>query len=178
MKNYTVGQYKGKVVYLNFAKQSLYQFPNMVLFSPQLKGVNVNDNHISVLPSGLRYSKNLSIIKAKNNQLSEQLFSALPPKLVWLDVANNQIKELPTEVFSLKRLEYLNVSGNTIDSLPSAIGNLKKLEYLNCSNTGVIYVSEELCSLRKLRRLNVKGNPNVELPLCLLSNEKLVIQQD
>ncbi|KAL4284352.1 hypothetical protein GQ457_16G000900 [Hibiscus cannabinus] len=116
---------------------------------------------------------------AKGNVLKASIFglSGLIPaitigkltKLQSLDLSNNKITALPSDIWSLGMLKSLNLSSNQISgSLPNNIGNFGLLEVIDLSGnnfSGEIPAALDLSSNRslifalpKLKALNLAGN--------------------
>jgi Leucine-rich repeat (LRR) protein len=74
----------------------------------------------------------LKQVHLKNNCLTSLpgcIFSDLP-NLVWLDVRNNELSELPPDIQLADKLEDLLLGGNFLKRLPACLAKLKKLNGL------------------------------------------------
>lgn len=81
----------------------------------------------------------------KTCDLSENVITKIPPKFALkfssitdLNLAHNQISQLPDEIADLAALERLDISHNTFISLPNCIFKIKKLQMLNASHNHII----------------------------------------
>lgn len=95
-----------------------------------------------------------------------------------LDLHNNEIKVLPTDIGNMTCLQVLNLERNRISILPESIGNLKHLQTLNMKGNRLKLVSPSLCGLKSLRTLDLSENKITSLPpqLCNVRTlETLVI---
>lgn len=73
--------------------------------------------------------------------------------------------EIPMQVFQYKQLKYLNLSLNGLDSLPKEIGQLKNLIYLDLSLNNLAVLPKEMAKLKKLKVLDLRrtGIPDAEI---------------
>ncbi|CAL1262932.1 unnamed protein product [Larinioides sclopetarius] len=119
----------------------------------------LQNNHISNLSSGgsLKDLNQLQILNLKNNKLS-----SLPSEishlsqLKVLDLENNQLKKLPASFEKLANLCHLNLKNNKLLQFPVPICSLHSLEYLNlCDNPKIKYLPKELCNLTSLKDLEI-----------------------
>lgn len=95
-----------------------------------------------------------------------------------LDLHNNEIKVLPTDIGNMTCLQVLNLERNRISILPKSIENLKHLQTLNMKGNRLKLVSPSLCGLKSLRTLDLSENKITSLPpqLCNVRTlETLVI---
>lgn len=115
-----------------------------------------------------------------------------------VDVRNNRLTELPSEMCNLAHLTTLKVDYNYLAALPFSIGSLAELQYLSASQNRLIElpdslfrhdsklnallvndnkitkVQRSLGSLRHLKQLYLHSNNIVELPTSLSQLTKLV----
>ena len=81
------------------------------------------------------------------------------PYLAELDLTDNAIWELPEDFGRLKySLRSLNVSGNKIEKLPESIGTLARCEVMDFSRNQIFELPVSLKGCVKLQRLNVSQN--------------------
>ena len=95
--------------------------------------LNLNNNQITQIPSGLLHLNNLKVLRLANNQINTipKDISQLR-NLAHLNLNNNQIREVPAIINSLITLEELYLEHNAIDrinptlfnSMYAPIGNL------------------------------------------------------
>eukprot|EP00794_Sanderia_malayensis_P008753 gene8753-9688_t len=90
-----------------------------------------------------------------------------------LDLSNNGIADLPSEISFLKNLTTLILSGNKIQVLPGEIKFLSKLRKLDLSRNQLCLICEEINSLKNLEEVNLNGNDLKKIPCYLLSLPKL-----
>lgn len=145
-------------------------------------------NYNDLPSSGVNYSslKHLKTLSLKNNKLT--VFPSLSNSLSILDLGNNAIKFIPTDITGLAKLTYLNVSCNAIDSIPNAgwekLNQLKQADFslnhlkyfpgglqktstltkLNLSNNSISYLPDLEDRPYQLKQLNLSGNLLEQLP--------------
>jgi len=108
--------------------------------TPDLIEMRISNNQMESLPI---FSSNLlKEININSNMIKKMNLSVLNPEITVIELYNNQIEEIPDELFSLPELITLNLSRNCIRSIPSKI-----IE----SNIINLYLSENpLCDLPEL----------------------------
>jgi hypothetical protein len=123
----------------------------------------------------------------KTTDLSGQGLTEFPTSVlskrdtVVLDLSNNQIRTIPSEIGELTKLEelyfqdnildmfpaevrkftklrILDLSNNNITGLPAEVGQLSNLEVLDLSNNGFTGLPYELGNLKSLKVLDLSGN--------------------
>lgn len=92
--------------------------------------LNLANCHLTKCPTW--FPLTLKQVHLKNNCLTSLpgcIFSDLP-NLVWLDVRNNELTELPPDIQLADKLEDLLLGGNFLKRLPACLAKLKKLNGL------------------------------------------------
>jgi len=125
------------------------EIPEELFKLKKLKELTIGDGN------RIGYDKKISIIPTSIGKLSE---------LEKLQLDGNQIKELPNELFQLKKLKELSFNLNDIETIPSAIGNLSELELLSIDSNGIKKLPDELFNLKKLKELKLRSNLIEEIP--------------
>ncbi|KAG8967402.1 hypothetical protein FRC03_010018 [Tulasnella sp. 419] len=85
------------------------------------------------------------------------------PVKVELYLGSNEIRKLPSELFTLKGLTVLSLRNNGLTLLPPAISELTALRELNLANNRLTYLPSEILQLR-LETLVVNTNPFLPPP--------------
>lgn len=93
--------------------------------------------------------------------------------LVMLDIADNEIKEIPEKFETLQNLRILIISNNQISNLGKGITNLKSLEVLDASKNLISKISSDIKKLEKLEQLQLQNNMIVEIPVEISNLESL-----
>ncbi|XP_070772645.1 leucine-rich repeat-containing protein 27-like [Enoplosus armatus] len=88
----------------------------------------------------------LKYLYLEGNQVSsipDSIFISLP-NLLWLDLRNNQIASLPTEIGLHRSLKTLLLEGNPISELPPELGNVITLKGLNLRNCPISFPPQDI----------------------------------
>lgn len=93
--------------------------------------------------------------------------------LIMLDIADNEIKEIPDNFEALQNLRILIVNNNQISNLGKGITNLKGLEVLDLSNNLIGKITTDIKKLEKLEQLQLQNNMIIEIPVEISSLEYL-----
>ncbi|MCI5219974.1 MAG: GTP-binding protein, partial [Candidatus Electrothrix sp. LOE2] len=102
--------------------------------------------------------------------LSDQELTELPPELFQLsdltslNLWENRLTSLPPELFQLKNLTELCLRDNYLVSLPPELFQLKNLSTLNLSLNKLAELPPELFELKKLTELDLGSNKLTSLP--------------
>jgi Leucine-rich repeat (LRR) protein len=78
---------------------------------------------------------------------------------------SGQLKELPSTIGNLTKLQTLSVRNNQLSSLPSWIGNLTKLQGLDVSLNQLSVLPSWIGNLTKLQKLSVANNQLTSLTI-------------
>jgi len=164
-----------------------------------LRGINLSNNHISVLPSSLcdiqllrslalhgndltdaSFPDNFSqLVNLTDLNLGENKLTQLPDgicgfqRLRTLKIFGNKLTSLPEKIGELEKLEYLDVSGNELSSIPESVFDLINLEHLSLFDNKITYLSSRIGELAILKLLNVSENLLTHLPYQLLDCGRL-----
>ncbi|OWZ14588.1 TKL protein kinase [Phytophthora megakarya] len=94
-------------------------------------------------------------------------------QLQLLDLSNNYLRVLPTEIGHLRRLEVLHLSINALQELPDELTQLPRLRELICDHNQLEQLPLRLGSLMQLTKLNVSSNRLRSLPTSLMEMIRL-----
>lgn len=97
------------------------------------------------------------------------------PSLTYLNLSDNDIRELPDSIGNLSNLEELDLSRNYITNIPDSIGNLSKLTKLNLSYNSINKLPYSIDKLHNLTRADLDMNrlDGFSIDICKLFNLKL-----
>mmetsp|Transcript_31650 Transcript_31650/g.46091 ORF Transcript_31650/g.46091 Transcript_31650/m.46091 type:complete len:279 (+) Transcript_31650:189-1025(+) len=84
--------------------------------------------------------------------------------LTSLDLSNNRLTEISSEICSFALLRELNVSRNFINKFDEGIGGCIRLRFLDISHNRLSYIPEALFKCTMLESLNLSFNQIHELP--------------
>lgn len=83
---------------------------------------------LTELPKAVLEMNNLKMLFVEGNfieRLPEEFFWKLP-KLMWLDLRNNLLEELPRSIANHQHLENLLLTNNNLKALPNELGQYYK----------------------------------------------------
>ncbi|MFY0608652.1 MAG: VCBS repeat-containing protein [Cyclobacteriaceae bacterium] len=134
-------------------------------------------NQLTTLPSDILDMSSLFNLDLSGNQLTEFAFSSVSLgesefSLQLINLAGNQLNEIPSVVYGLSYLTELNVDSNSIGSISSGISNLSMLQTLNIGFNNFTTLPAEISLLTGLYNLYAYGNSISSLP-DLSSNRSL-----
>ncbi|KAK9943482.1 hypothetical protein M0R45_009089 [Rubus argutus] len=146
--------------------QSISALKNLVFLS--LKGCT----ELKILPSSIHLMKSLKILNlcgCSNLEMFPEILEDMEA-LLKLELGYSGIRELPSSIERLRRLESLNmIHCRSLVSLPDSICNLAELRYLNltwCSK--LCNLPENLGNLQSLRVLEAREIGIKQLPVSIL----------
>ena len=120
-------------------------------FSAMSQGIQ----HISptTLYNQLKNLKDLQILNASNSSLINIKPLSDLTNLRSLDLSDNNLKSIPSEISALKQLESINLEGNSIESYPDVLSELTSLKKLDLSHTNIKNLPESFGNLTSLEEL-------------------------
>jgi small GTP-binding protein len=83
----------------------------------------------------------------------------------YLDLRNNGLTKLPSEISELTQLKALDLGSNQLTTLPKELGQLTKLIELNLSLNQLTTLPQKICRLPALKYLGLRGNPLISPPI-------------
>jgi len=125
----------------------------------RLQVIFCSDNLFTELPEVLGRCPQLTMVGFKANRIRQVSANALPPRLRWLILTNNQIETLPAELGRCSHLQKLMLAGNRLHHLPESMAALHQLELLRISANQFTALPEWLLHLPRLSWLAFAGNP-------------------
>lgn len=144
---------------LNLSGNALSCLPDDLWRLTQLRVIFCSENQFTELPAVLGLCPQLTMIGFKSNQISSVPAAALPPKLRWLILTDNQIQTLPPQLGACSALQKLMLAGNQLQQLPVEIAACTQLELLRISANQFTQLPDWLLALPKLAWLAYAGNP-------------------
>lgn len=144
---------------LNLSGNALSRLPDELPRLHKLKVIFCSDNLFTELPAVLGQCANLEMVGFKANQIRSVPAAALPPKLRWLILTDNQLAGLPAEIGHCSRLQKLMLSGNQLAELPDEIAACTQLELIRLAANRFETLPAWLTTLPRLAWLAYSGNP-------------------
>jgi GTPase SAR1 family protein len=90
-----------------------------------------------------------------------------------LNLAFENISQLPAAIGRLSHLEELSLNGNQLSSLPREIGQLTKLRKLSLVENRLTFLPAEITKLKRLTELDLGGNRFDQLPAEIRAFDRL-----
>ena len=118
-----------------------------------------SDNTFTEVPAVLGQCAQLEMVGFKANQIHHLPAAALPAKLRWLILTDNQLEQLPEELGQCQRLQKLMLAGNRLRELPASLANCHNLELLRIAANQFDALPQCLLQLPRLSWLAFAGNP-------------------
>lgn len=125
----------------------------------KLRTLEIHENPITSITHERDYLMNLtslSLNKAKLVSLTSELLSKLP-RLEKLELIENNLTQIPSEIENLTRLVYLSVARNKLESLPEEITELKNLKTLDVHSNNLSNLVKGMGKM-ELTYFNVSSN--------------------
>lgn len=144
---------------LDLSNNQLSTLPDELSQLHKLKIIFASNNCFTKLPAVLGRCKNLEMVGFKSNQIKEVPEQALPEKLRWLILTDNQLQTLPDSLGERPRLQKLALAGNRLTALPSTLYKLTNLQLLRISANQLTECPDQLLDLPKLAWFAFAGNP-------------------
>ncbi|KAH9995688.1 outer arm dynein light chain 1 [Xylariaceae sp. FL0662B] len=125
----------------------------------KLKIVFFSNCNYSVFPKVLAQCPELEMVAFRGNRMTEVPEHALPAKLRWLILTNNEIESIPKSIGECSRLQKCMLSGNRLRCLPDEMASCRKLGLLRLSANRIAELPGWLFELPELAFLSFAGNP-------------------
>ena len=144
---------------LDLSNNQLSSLPKELAQLTHLKIIFASNNLFETLPEVLGQCENLEMVGFKANQIKTVPEQALPEKLRWLILTDNQIETLPDSLGERPRLQKLALAGNQLTRLPLTMAKLHNLELVRISANSLTECPMQLLQLPKLAWFAFSGNP-------------------
>ncbi|XP_050466544.1 leucine-rich repeat protein 1 [Cataglyphis hispanica] len=140
-------------------------FDRQILTLQSLRFLDLSNNKISFLPKELGTLPHLQALDLSYNNLGKSVQSkwawleqiALRSNLNFLNLSNNLLTKLPTQIGWLKALKELKIRDNMLRQLPQNIGTLNKLQLLDVAKNNLMFLPGTIQYLR-LYSLDISDN--------------------
>jgi Leucine-rich repeat (LRR) protein len=130
------------------------------------EALDLDFKHLKVIPEKVFQKNRFSILLLAVNLLKQipANISMCSDNLFFLDLSENKITSLSTEIGKLQKLTKLYLRVNQIDAIPKEIGNLINLTELDLSNNKITLLPSEIGKLQKLTMLDLDNNQIDSIP--------------
>ena len=180
------GLYVSKRVFVHFFRKLRY-LPREIGYLPNLKSIDVVGAELTCLPEEIHHLTNLKklllssnsldripiMVSLKKINLSDNIISSIPSdinkleRLKFLNLSDNLLQDIPEELYQLTKLIKLNLSSNNLTSISDGVSNLTRLNYLYLNDNHLSGVCDSITRLTNLHQLDLSRNLLSNLPLGL-----------
>jgi leucine-rich repeat protein SHOC2 len=134
------------LTHLDLSYNKITHISNQINKLTQLQYFEISSNQLTQFPDDISSLLHLSELRINNNKL-KKFPSQLPSNLARLNLNENLITSISSTTFSsLTRLERLELFENQITILPTQIGLLTSLQELNLNNNKLSFIPSDLVS--------------------------------
>ncbi|AJK49658.1 leucine-rich repeat-containing protein kinase family protein [Burkholderia plantarii] len=144
---------------LDLSGNALGTLPDDLPRLAKLRVLFASNNPFTELPAVLGECGQLSMVGFKANRIREVPGAALPPRLRWLILTDNEIAALPPELGRCAELQKLMLAGNRLSALPDEMAACTRLELVRLAANRFEALPEWLLRLPRLAWLGYAGNP-------------------
>jgi hypothetical protein len=144
---------------LDLSHNQLTSLPKEFVQLKKLKIIFASNNNFVTLPEVLGQCDELEMVGFKANDIKLVPSNALPAKLRWLILTDNQIECLPDSIGERPRLQKLALAGNRLTRLPLTLSQSSNLELIRISANNLTECPDQLLRLPKLAWFAFSGNP-------------------
>ena len=133
-----------------------------------LTEINLEENNLDFLPSGLKSLKNLQkLILDKNNLVRLPAQIGQLKELRILSVSHNKLANFPCAALQLRGLHQLHLHHNKISRVPTAVMWMKSLRELTLHNNLITFFPNTIGWNSSLKKLTLNDNYLEEIPTTL-----------
>lgn len=125
----------------------------------KLRIVFFSQNQFEIFPEVLGRCPQLEMVGFKSCRIRTIGEQALPPRLRWLILTDNQLETLPESIGHRPRLQKLMLAGNRLRRLPRSLSACRNLELLRISANRLEAFPDWLGELPRLAWIAWSGNP-------------------
>ena len=143
---------------LNLSGNALSSLPDDLPRLHQLRVIFCSDNLFTTVPEVLARCPQMSMVGFKANHIHTLSPAALPPKLRWLILTDNQLEAVPAEIGQCVHLQKLMLAGNRLTKLPETLANCTQLELLRIAANQLSALPAWLLAMPRLSWLAYAGN--------------------
>lgn len=162
---------------LDLSNNQLSELPPDLHRFKKLKIVFCSLNPFKELPTVLGQCENLEMIGFKSCQIETVSEKALPLKLRWLILTDNQITELPDCFDKTPDLQKLALACNQLRALPATLAQCSRLELIRVSANRLAEFPEVLTKMPSLAWCAYAGNPFCQVDAQDSADDELLLSE-
>ncbi len=144
---------------LDLSGNALSALPDDLPRLHRLRVLFASNNPFTELPGMLGECAQLSMVGFKANRIRRVPAGALPPRLRWLILTDNEVEALPPELGACTELQKLMLAGNRLAALPDEMAACTRLELVRLAANRFARLPDWLLALPRLAWLAYAGNP-------------------
>ena len=144
---------------LDLSGNALTELPSDLYRFHKLRILFASGNPFTTLPMVLGQMPELEMVGFKACQIAHVPPESLPPRLRWLILTDNHIRELPDALGQRPRLQKLMLSCNQLRSLPDSLARCTRLELLRLASNQFTEIPPCVLQRPHLAWLAMAGNP-------------------
>ena len=129
-----------------------------------LRRLFLSNNPCEELPRVIGQMPKLEMVVLKSCRLNRVAEDALPARLRWLTLTDNQLEFLPESLGHRPRLQKLALAGNRLRALPGSISNATALELIRVSANALEQFPRALLTLPGSRGSRGRATPSARGP--------------
>ncbi|WP_424360149.1 leucine-rich repeat-containing protein kinase family protein [Methylocystis parvus] len=149
---------------LDLSNGALTELPHDMGRLRKLRAIFCSGNRFERLPPSLGACASLSQIGFRATGMRDVPDEALPPRLRWLTLTDNQIDSLPDALGARPHLQKLMLAGNRLKRLPETLAGAGNLELVRLSANGFDALPAWVAALPSLAWIAWAGNPFERAP--------------
>jgi len=159
-------------VFVNLSDNKLLSIPSSMYSVKKL--LVLRNNNIGFLPAPVTVKKSvfekrpwinsIRAIEVSNNKISMISQNFVLKELRTLNIACNELEELPQSICQSTQLVSLILNDNQLTRIPTSMKNLENLKVLDLRNNLLKYLPDELSELKKLVTLDCAKNDISSVP--------------
>ncbi|WP_299315286.1 hypothetical protein [uncultured Aquimarina sp.] len=117
--------------------------------------------------------------KVKGLQIRDEGLEKIPSDIVklvnleYLRLHHNRFEEIPDFIFKMNTIRVLEIGGNKLNVIPEEIGEMTQLEFLGLKANGLKGLPKSIGNLTELKHLDLDFNPLITLPESIKKLTKL-----
>ena len=145
--------------HLDLSGNRFTSLPDEFMRLRSLRRLFLSNNPCEEIPRVVGQLPQLEMVGFRSCRLNRVAEDALPARLRWLILTDNQLEFLPESLGHRPRLQKLALAGNRLRALPSSMSNATALELIRVSANALEQFPRELLTLPRLAWFAWAGNP-------------------